>query len=519
MGAHHHMSLPHPTILLLGVVFACVLTNLVRERYQHTRNLKKIDLRILVNGSRGKSSTTRLIRAALSAGDPDGVAAKTTGSAARFIAPSGRETPIIRKNKIVNVIEQLHVVARAVVFEVKTFVVECMAVAPDLQQLNTEVFVMPHVVVITNAREDHLDEMGGPDRDVIGVARSLCRSMPINGVCITAETVPEIFQVMKEEADKRGTVLIWADPDSVTDAEMRHFPWICFPDNVAIALVLAERQGISREKALAAMYRAEPDPGVLRVDPVKHRGKQFNAVNLFAANDPQSTLQNLALLRKRGLVTGGVSLVINCRPDRVERNGQMGSIAEQADPQLIFLIGHPTKSAADFVAPHLRERIVNLEGDTFDGDDLIEAISSHLPDDPEHAIVMVGNIHMAGEKLLHALHTAAYAGPTLDEELIQLTGNKTRLIPTAGIDQTLVWADEGEATVIPDFTDHLAHNVAYQKTTELRPVTPRTQQHDGPRPSDAATEQITLLDIRGKGDTRRLTLRNTGEHQQSGPRS
>jgi poly-gamma-glutamate synthase PgsB/CapB len=495
----------HPALVVLSVITVAVLINLIIERRKHQKNLDRIKLRILVNGSRGKSSTTRLIRAALAADDTKLVAAKTTGSAARFIAPSGRETPIIRKNAIVNVIEQIAVVARAVVFEVDTMVVECMAVDPDLQELNQEVLIQSHLGVITNAREDHLDEMGGPDRDIYGVARSLCRGMPINGTCVTAETNPEIYQIFQEEAGKRGTRLIFADPRQVTEQEIRHFPWICFPDNVAIALVVAELQGVPRAAALAGMYRAEPDPGVLRVDPIEAHGKRFSAVNLFAANDPQSTLQNLALLRSRGLVNGGVSVVINCRPDREERNKQMGGICADIDPAYIFLIGHPTKSAYDSVAEHLRGRVVELEGDKFTGEDALEAIAAHVPDDPQHAVVLVGNIHMAGEALLHALHTVP--SPDLDTELARLTD---RPVNTAGLDHTLVWHDDGGAVIIPEDVEHHAAlaRSANHPTSELRPVTRRPQ----PRP-DAPTERLDLRQIRSLGDTRRLTTRTVDDQR------
>ena len=38
--------------------------------------------------------------------------------------------------------------------------------------------------VITNARPDHLDEMGPTEIDVV---KSLCNSVPINGTLVTAE--------------------------------------------------------------------------------------------------------------------------------------------------------------------------------------------------------------------------------------------------------------------------------------------------------------------------------------------
>jgi gamma-polyglutamate synthase len=444
------MLLRHlPMLVLLGLASG-VLIFLIVERARHQRNLDKIPIKVMINGSRGKSSVTRLTRAALAADRNENVVGKTTGSAARFIYPGGREAPIIRKNAIINVIEQIYVIARAVAVKASTVVVECMAVDPDLQELNQKALIQSSIGVITNVRPDHLDEMGGPDRTVEQVARSLCRGMPVGGVCVTAER--DYWNILAEEAERRGTQLHYADPDAVTDAEMLHFTWITFKENVAIALTVAALRGVPRADALRAMYAAAPDPGVLRVDACQHNGVRFNAVNLAAANDPQSTLQNLDLLRDRGLIPAGISLVINCRPDRVERNGQMGGIADQAGAEHIFLIGSPVKSAADHIAPHLQGRVVALEGDEYTGADILEAIAARMPGDPRHAVVLVGNIHGRGQDLLHAIAGAAYTGPDVDDELAAMLDDTAVLqmpaLDETRIEQTRRW-DDGATVIIP----------------------------------------------------------------------
>lgn len=436
------MLLRHLPTLVLLVFAGGVLIFMVVERARHQANLNKIPTKVLVNGSRGKSSVTRLIRAALSADPGERVVGKTTGSAARLVYPDGHEVPIVRKNAIVNVIEQIWVISRAVIVRASTAVIECMAVEPQLQKLNQEVLIQSDIGVITNVRPDHLDEMGGPDRTVQGVARSLCLGMPVGGICVTSEPGADadgLWDILAEEAAKRNTELYYADPDSVTDAEMSHFTWITFKENVAIALLVAELRGVARQDALKAMYEAQPDPGVLRVDACEYAGVRFNAVNLFAANDPQSTVQNLELLRDRALIPAGVSIVINCRPDRVERNGQMGEIAEKMGAENIFLMGSPVKSAADQVAPHLRDRIIALEGEQFSGEDLLQAITAQISGHPEHAVVLIGNIHGRGEELLDAIEHAGYAGPNADAELAAILDEVTQPLPVirrTRLDQT-----------------------------------------------------------------------------------
>ncbi|CAN5555367.1 hypothetical protein BH23CHL5_BH23CHL5_06000 [soil metagenome] len=55
---------------------------------RHQRRLKQLDVRVHVNGIRGKSTVTRLVASVLREGGFVTIA-KTTGSAARMIGPDG----------------------------------------------------------------------------------------------------------------------------------------------------------------------------------------------------------------------------------------------------------------------------------------------------------------------------------------------------------------------------------------------------------------------------------------------
>jgi len=200
-----------PFILSVG---GAALTFMVVEgvRYRlHLRRLHRIPNRIHVNGSRGKSSVTRLIGAALR-GDGRKVVVKTTGTTPRFIYPDGREVPIFRPGKP-NIIEQLKVVKKAVEVGADTLVVECMAITPDYIRILEEKIIRSTVGVITNVREDHLDVMGPTLYDV---ARNLALSLPRNGIAFTAED--RWFWVFEEEARKRNTRMVKV---SAEDGELR----------------------------------------------------------------------------------------------------------------------------------------------------------------------------------------------------------------------------------------------------------------------------------------------------------
>ncbi|MBP2326909.1 poly-gamma-glutamate synthase PgsB/CapB [Kibdelosporangium banguiense] len=379
---------------------ACIvlfISGIVEQR-RHYANLRRIRFRILVNGIRGKSSITRLCAGALRGGALTTVA-KTTGTAARFIHPDATEEPVHRRFGIANVVEQIGIVRRAAAYDPDVLVMECMAVMPDLQEINQTKLIQSTIGVLCNVREDHLAEMG-PTLD--DVARSLCRSMPVGGVCVTAEL--ERLPILLKEAVRRDCRLIAVDPESVTDAEMSGFTWITFKENVAIAVAVAELCGVSRADAIAGMWAAPPDPGVLQVHRYRVEDRQMRFANVFAANDPSSTLMNIELLLERGAIERPLHVLINCRPDRVERNGQMGALVGQLDPARVILIGEPTRSAAAAVPPEYQDRIVDLGGRR-DPEELLRGILSAAGSDPGETISLaaIGNIHGQGELLLARL--------------------------------------------------------------------------------------------------------------------
>src|SRR5262249_30931614 len=270
--------------------------------------------------------------------------AKTTGTAARFIHADGTEVAVYRKFGVANVAEQIGVVRRAAAERPEVLVVECMAVQPSLQELNQHVYIPSQIGVVSNVREDHLDEMG-PTLD--DVARSLSRSMPAGGVCVTAER--KRHHVLAEEAARRDCDLRTVDPASVTDEEMAGFSYLTFKENVAIAIAVAAVMGITRRDAVRGMHAAAPDPGVLSVNQYRHKHGVLRLANVFAANDPRSTVMNVRRLRALGQIRPPVLTLINCRPDRVRRNAQMGAIVPHLDSEAVILIGHPTKSARDAI--------------------------------------------------------------------------------------------------------------------------------------------------------------------------
>jgi poly-gamma-glutamate synthase PgsB/CapB len=322
--------------ILIIVGAAAVLSVLgLLELLIHRRRLRRIPIRIHVNGTRGKTSVTRLIAAGLREAGVRCVA-KTTGTVPRFILPNGREVPVYRPGGP-NVIEQKQSVTMAAAQRAEALVVECMALQPQLQWLSESKLVRATHGVITNARPDHLDVMGPTEDDV---ARALAATVPIRGKFLTADKAHRAF--FMEVCEDRGTSFRAGEDISrpVTPADMEGFSYLEHQDNVELALAVCEEIGIDNETALRGMWRAKPDPGAMTESHVEFFGRKIVFVNGFAANDPISTRYIWEQsLQRHGEMERSIA-VFNCRSDRADRSEQLAeSYADWTQADEVVLLG------------------------------------------------------------------------------------------------------------------------------------------------------------------------------------
>lgn len=322
-------------MIYLLIFFLLLLGYGIIEYVSHQRRVSTIPIRIHVNGTRGKSSTTRLIAAGLRAG---GIAtmAKTTGTLPRIIDLHGLEVPIVRPAGA-NIIEQVKIFKYFFKRRPKAIVMECMAVNPEYQWICEHNFVHATVGVITNSRMDHILEMGPT---IENITRSLCNTLPKNGVAFTSED--KMFWLMRREARKLNCKLYRADPNSVSFLELGRFDHIEHADNVALALAVCEHYNVSRQVALEGMYRSHPDAGALRIYEVSEGSKTVQFVHALAANDPESTLAIWQKMKTLTTDLGTVIVILNSRADRFDRTLQLLEMLQEGMPNdfdYLFLNG------------------------------------------------------------------------------------------------------------------------------------------------------------------------------------
>jgi len=310
---------PERQALLLGAATLVLVVLGLWERWRHRRNLRRLPTRIHVNGTRGKSSVTRLIAAGLRAGGIRTLG-KITGTTPLLLTPEGEERKLERRGRA-NIIEQLGVVATAVELQCEALVIECMALNPHLQWLSEARMVEATMAVITNARADHLDVMGPEEVDV---AWALASMIPVQRPVLTAERDhAAVFGTVAEDRQSELVVIDAKTASQVSADELGRFRYIEHRDNVALALEACGRLGVAREVALEGMTALDPGPGSAVSLEWMGKGRRVVFVNAFAANDPESTEQLWNLARERHPELTDTVALFNCRADRTDRSRQL----------------------------------------------------------------------------------------------------------------------------------------------------------------------------------------------------
>lgn len=374
----------------------------VMETVMHRRILRRLPVRVHVNGTRGKTSVVRLIAAGLRGGGKR-VCSKTTGSFAAVTGPDGKDYPLYRPNQP-NIIEQMRVMRRLAGFEPEIIVMECMALQPHFQSLTERQMVRSTHGVITNARADHLDVMGPGPADV---ALALAGTVPYGARLFTAEhEYLDTFRMAAKDRKSEVFATTGEDVAQVTEDEMAKFKYAEHAENVALALNVCKALGVEREAALAGMQQLEPEVGATQVQTIDFFGRDIIFVNAFAANDPDST----EIIWERVIEHYGQNryklAVVNCRFDRPHRSQQLAEVAGRwtpADHYVLTGSGTLLFARAAVRAGIAANHMTIAEG--LDQHELFETVLEHT----QGTALIVGmcNVHGGGAELARQFNNRA----------------------------------------------------------------------------------------------------------------
>ncbi len=352
------------------------------ENFLHRRKLRRLPIRVLVNGTRGKSSVTRLIAGALREAGVRTIA-KTTGSAASIILEDGTEMPVPRKHGA-RITEQKAFTRLAVARGAKAVVVECMAVRPESQKAFSSQLVRPSLSVITNARVDHIEEMGAAESDTVA---ALALSIPRNGVLVSADRRFKGF----------SNRFVEADPSLIDADTLAGFAYPLFAENLALALAVSGELGIDRATALRGMAAARPDIGVMRIYRIEASPFPSIVVSGFAANDRRST--ELVWEKAAESLPSGLPVILlyNNRADREYRIAEFLSLPSVlAHISLVAVTGDHAKKVARLFSRRGAKTLAVEK--SMDCEVLLASLGRRSGG--EYILFGVGNIHGMGRDLV-----------------------------------------------------------------------------------------------------------------------
>ncbi len=345
------MSFVYMTMVFCLVLVVILIVLAFVEASLHRRRVKAIPLRILVNGTRGKTTVTRLLQCGLKEGGHT-VLAKTTGSEAAYILPDGTVKPVDRRRGV-NVLRETYAFFKlASTLKVDAVVLECQAVRPESQTL-VQRLVQPTVSIITNARIDHVDVMG--------------------------DTIESTAEVLRMSVPK-GQPFYTGDPFFQSDASAIYIEET--ERNISLSLKVLTDLGVSESVARKGMESFVPDIGLVGPFSVGVR----TVINAFAANDMQSAeevLDNIGDL-------DSATIVYNNRSDREFRLLYFAKVFSSCGVKSVIVVGEHVEKCKRY----LSNQVTGISVVAFKGTD------QELLGLCGQTVVCMGNIKGRGEAFI-----------------------------------------------------------------------------------------------------------------------
>jgi len=338
---------------------------------------------------------TRLIAAVLR-DEGFRVLAKTTGSRPVMITPDGTEDEIIRHGRP-SILEAKKIIKVAERQNAQAVVLELMGILPESIYVESVRMLKPHMLVISNVRHDHMDQMGTTKE---AIASCFASGIPEDGVVFVLDN--EFFPVYRSVAEQRKSRLIEVQRESqppITGDDRASNSPFAFADDLYLAMAVSEHLGLNREKAHRAMASALPDFGSLKVwvkemDPPD---KKWFFVSAFGANDPQSTRRTLSVGTLRALLEGRTVIgLLNFREDRGDRTIQwIEALEKDMFPELdsLILLGHHAVAARRKLKTIPKDKIQVLTGHS--PAEIIQRLSQQEKNDS--VLIGMGNMKGAGK--------------------------------------------------------------------------------------------------------------------------
>lgn len=253
-------------------------------------------LRVLVTGSRGKSSIVRMLHAGFEAGGLEAWS-RITGVVPRQIGPAGPRE--ISRSSGAHV-EEMRWWLRSLPVSAQAVVLENSAITPELQPLACR-WLQPDLAILSSVLPDHQEAWGD---DAAGAADALVAGLQPGGRVILPAGL-ESDTGLSARLERRRCEAVYAAPAEPAGSVHR-------AANAGLALAALDHFGLATDAARRAIRDLPPDRFDFRI--LRHQGAELALA--FSVNDITSTRN---VFRGLGWPKESTRLVYNHRVDRPGR--------------------------------------------------------------------------------------------------------------------------------------------------------------------------------------------------------
>ena len=387
--------------VLVAAIFVSIVFIMWGTAALRTRNARaKLDTRILVLGSRGKSGTVRLLHAVMNqCGIPS--YAKITGTIAQEINIQNEILPT-RRIGLVSSDEMGEALIRAAKSSAKAVIFECMAVSPNLIAFIQNRIVKAQTIIIPTIRLDHLEDEG---QTIEEITKNILLKLRNVETLITGETNEASLKIMKRWARRNHVNFYQAQPTvDMFRCDGHH------ETNVAIALQVGYLQNLKHDDMCNALAECSTEPEASTGWELKAEGKQLRYTEIGGANDPESAAEAAGKAKIFALNDTVIPIIVN-RWDRPLRSISFASaLLPSSHIPKVGIIGSATLQTRKILkqAGFSRKQIVYLGWTkTFTKRRTLESLFSLLGEQDKGWIVMYENIHSpSSDRIRKTVHNA-----------------------------------------------------------------------------------------------------------------
>jgi len=293
----------HFYIFVTGVI----LFFLLLEYFWLTFSIRRIPVRILINGTRGKTTTVRILHQILNQSGRM-TFSKTTGDLPELHYPDGSRKRLFRFGPA-NIKENIFQLLNLIRYKPEIFIMESMALHPEMQHTLSHKIFRPSHIGITNIKRDHMEIMGADETEILH--------------CIAYSFTPGSRKYLPQEMKTEVAEEIIRDPSVVFYTGKpfsKDFPLIpreVIEKNWGLIQKLATDLGFD-SPILVDIFEKEWEE-MNRQLKIALPSYNVEFFNLFSANDLETTIQFTEHLHAFTFEHSEI-LLINTRADRPLRS-------------------------------------------------------------------------------------------------------------------------------------------------------------------------------------------------------